>query len=361
MSRFIGWPSSAAITFLALPLGLRADRAYRALPRLTVAPQQGPLPSLSVIVPARNEAANLGVLLPSLAALRYPGRYEVIVVDDGSADGTAAVAAGFGARVVPAGALRSGWLGKPHACHQGAQAAGGEWLLFTDADTVHAPDGPAGAVAYAASQGLDGLSLHLELRCRNWLERVALAAAYAGLFAGLPRDSAMLNGQYILLRRDVYLRSGGFAMVRGEMLEDVALGHHLRRLGYRVPMLRGEAAAAVSMYGDASQMWNGLARLGSGALRWAGPGGLLTALSVTAAMSPLVATAGVLSGRLRRRWLLPTWAAVAVGTAPWVRRFGSPALSLLVPIGALVVQIAALWGLIARLLGRGVRWKGRHV
>lgn len=361
MAHLFGWRSAAAFTFLALPLAWRAERAYRALPSLTALPPDGLLPSLSIIVPARNEAANLDHLLPSLRMLRYPGEYEIIVVDDNSTDDTTAVAAGWGARVISLDTLPTGWHGKPHACHQGALTAGGDWLLFTDADTIHAPDGPGRALGYTVAQGLDGLSLFLDQECRNLSQRVALATAFAGLFAGLPQGATLLNGQYILLRRDVYLKSGGFSAVRGEMLEDVALGRHLRRLGYRVALMHGNGAARVRMYGTTTQMWHGLTRLGSGSLRWAGPGALATAAHVTAVMSPLVALTGVLAGRLDRRWLPVTWAVASVSMAPWARRFGSPVSALLAPAGALLVLVAALWGLGRRLLGRGVPWKERRV
>ena len=75
-------------------------------------------------------------LLPTLTNVRYPGPYEVIVVDDNSADETAVIAESYGARVISLGTLPAGWLGKPRACHHGASAANGEWLLFTDADTL---------------------------------------------------------------------------------------------------------------------------------------------------------------------------------------------------------------------------------
>jgi len=114
---------SAAMTFLALPLGLRAERLYQNLPRISSIDIPQYLPSLSIIIPARNEEANLSVLLPSLCSLRYPGPLEILVVDDQSTDQTAAVAQAHGAGLLRLDHLPSGWLGKPFACHQGAQAA----------------------------------------------------------------------------------------------------------------------------------------------------------------------------------------------------------------------------------------------
>ncbi len=171
----------------------------------------------------------------------------------------------------------------------------------------------------------------------------------------------MLNGQYILLTRLAYFTTGGFGSVAGQPLEDLALGHLLARNGYRVPVLLGGGGAAVCMYTDDKTMWRGLSRLSSGSLRWSGLGSLATVLFVTAQMSPLIAGAGVLNGRLRPLWLPLTWAASTASMIPWTRRSGSAAWALLAPVAALIVQAAAVWGLANRLLGRGLRWKGRTV
>ena len=338
-----------------------ADQAFLGLPPLPEAEVPSALPSLSIVVPARNEEANLARLLPSLAGLRYPGPIETILVDDGSTDGTAARAREAGVRVLTAGPRPPGWLGKPHACQQGALAAAGDWLLFTDADTVHEPDGPARAVAHALAEELDGLSLFLRQDNASALDRLALMAAFAGLFAGRPDPRRLLNGQYVLLRREAYERCGGFAAVRQEMMEDLALGRRLAELGLRVPMMRGDDAASVRMYPDASSLWLGMCRLGSGSLRFSGPRALLSALFVTAAAWPAVLLPLAL---LRRRSALRTallWGAVSLGFLPWARRFGGARWALLAPFGALFVQAAGSWGLLRRALGRGVIWKKRRV
>jgi chlorobactene glucosyltransferase len=334
------WRRGALLTFAALPLGLLAEVLYRRVPQIPVANGVQPLPSLSVIVPARNEVQNLGRLLPSLKRMRYPGPHEIIVVDDHSTDGTAEIAQAHGARVVSLQAgLPCGWKGKPHACHQGALAAQGEWLLFTDADTVHEPDGPRSVVAYALEHGLDGLSLWLRQEFRGWADRLCLMVAFAGMYASWNSRRPMFNGQYILLRRDAYFASDG----------------------YRAPVLEGYRAATVRMYGDFRQMWSGLNRLGSGTLRWVGPRGLLTVLLVSALMSPLIATAGVATGNLRRRWIWTTWLAAVAAMLPWAGRNGALPLALAAPFGALLVQVAAVWGVLSRVLGLGVHWKGRKV
>jgi len=361
MSNIYDWRPNAAIAFASLPLSIWAEHTYQTMPRLDASAPAGPLPSLSIIIPARNEANNLSRLLPSLRQLRYPGPLELIVVDDGSSDRTGQIAAAHGAQVVRIDHLPDGWKGKPHACHQGAQMATGEWLLFTDADTWHQPDSAARAVDYVAQRQLDGLSLFLKQESKAWIDRLALTAAYAGLFAGTRPQDRLLNGQYVLLQRDVYRESGGFEAVRAEALEDVALGNHLRRLGYRVPILLGEDAAAVRMYDNTRQLWNGMNRLGADSLRWGGLRAVWTALFVTALMSPFVVLLGVFTGKLDRRWLPATWAAATIPMIPWASRFGSMLWAAAIPIGALFVQAAALWGILNRLAGRGIRWKGRRV
>lgn len=355
------WQFTALSGLAALPLGLAANHTYQALPCLDGVVRDGPLPSLSIIVPARNEEENLGHLLPSLRAARYRGALEIIVVDDQSYDHTAKIAAAFGARVVRLDHLPPGWLGKPHACHVGARGATGEWLLFTDADTVHAPDGPARAVSHALRHGLDGLSVFPRQQVRGALDRLPLMTAFAALFAGLWDTAGVLNGQYILLRRAVYAAVGGFAAVRGQPIEDMALGAQLRAGGYRVPILRGEDAVAVRMYRDAAQLWQGMTRLSGDSLQFSGAGLVGQVALVTALMSPLITAYGALRGRIGWRWALLAWSGAALGSLPWARRFGSARAALGAPLGALVVQAAGVWGLVARLTGRKLRWRGRPV
>jgi chlorobactene glucosyltransferase len=356
------WRNAAAFTFLAIPLAVLAEWTWhrlRSLPPYTRTNEI--LPSLSIVIPARNEEHNLGALLDSLCRLEYPGCHEVIVVDDNSTDATAAVAAAHGARVITLTGLPEGWKGKPNACHQGATAANGEWLLFTDADTVHAAEGPARAVKLALAEGLDGLSVHPCMRYRGLADRLALTAAHAGLFAMGAPAQGMLNGQFILVRRAVYEASGGFAAVRDETLEDVALGRRLRDLGYDAPMANGSDIMQVRMYTSQPQMWRGLSRLGDGAFHWWGVRALLPGAFITALVSPLVALVGAALGELHPVWPAAVWAVAAACLWQWSRRAGSPADALLAPLGALIMLLASLWGLISRALGVGINWKGRKV
>lgn len=349
------------MAFLAGPLALYSERRFRNLPILPQLDSPLALPALSIIVPARNESANLQQLLPLLTTTSYPGKLELIVVDDNSTDETACIANRYGARVIQLNDLPKGWSGKTYACHQGAMAASGEWLLFTDADTIHHPCGPAQAVAYSIVNGLDGLSIFLRQITSMGLDGLALMVAFAGLFAGLGADNAIMNGQYILLRRDAYQSTGGFSSVAGESLEDLALGRLLLEKGYRVPLLRSDYAAQVQMYTDNSNLWQGLARFGAGSLRWLGARSLVTALFITGVMTPILALVTAFPLRQKRKWAVASWVMIALSFVPWARRFGSIRLAFLAPFGALFVQVASVYGLTRRLFGRGTIWKGRKV
>ena len=192
MSRLLtSWISMA---LLAGPAAIASERRFRELPHLPLASHEEELPSLSIVVPARNEASNLKKLLPSLLNTSYPGEKELVVVDDCSTDETAQIAQSYDLRLVRLSHLPDGWSGKTHACHRGALAATGDWLLFTDADTVHHPNGPACAVAYAIANDLDGLSVFFKHKTTGTLDALALSVAFAGLFFGLGQDNPIVNG-----------------------------------------------------------------------------------------------------------------------------------------------------------------------
>lgn len=358
----INYKRAVLLSFLSLPLGYIAEMNFRHLPRLPNIKPADELPSLSIIIPARDEMHNLRFVLPSLSELHYPGKLEILVVDDHSTDNTSSVAKSYGVRVLSLDQeLPRGWKGKPYACHQGALITSGDWLLFTDADTVHTKDGITKTVSYAEQANLDGLSLFIKHEAASWIDSVTVDAAFAGLFLGWGASRHMLNGQFILIDRGVYFDSGGFESVRNEALEDVTFGNLLEKCGYRTQILRGEGIARVHMYGSHKQMFHGLSRLGAGMLRLQGIWAILTALHVTALVSPLTTLPGVLSGRLKWFWFPVTWSVASLSLLPWSRRSGVGKSAILAPLGALILLVASLLGFVNRIFGKGVLWKGRKV
>jgi chlorobactene glucosyltransferase len=257
--------------------------------------------------------------------------------------------------------LPSGWLGKPHACQRGAESASGEWLLFTDADTIHQPEAATSAVGHAIHNNLDGLSLFPGHITSGWTDAVVLGTAFTGLFAGWGSMTNMFNGQFILVKKSVYLSTGGFASVRQTAVEDVAFGALLQQLGYKAPVLRGESLVSVHMYRSLSQLWYGIVRLGSGTLTRSPTSTLFMVLFIAQLTSPL--TYALTSSLGFTGWLLPllSWVIVGLMVIPWMRRIRSVGMALLAPLGAVFIIFAAVWGVVQRATDRGIFWKGRQV
>ncbi len=224
--------------------------------------------TVSIIVPVRNEEANIARLLRSLAVQQ--GVREILVVDDQSEDGTAAVLRSLQAeipllRVLRAGALPEGWLGKPYAASLGAQEAKGEWLLFTDADTVHQPGSLAALLERAEREGAALLSLSPGQQTVTWWEKAVIPQVYVKL-AGLykfedvsdPRSpAAAANGQFLLVRREMYARAGGYEAMHGEILDDVELAKRVKAAGGRLVFLPGSEWVTTRMYRTFREMWRG--------------------------------------------------------------------------------------------------------
>src|ERR1700685_819989 len=236
-----------------------------------------PAPVVTVIVPARNEDVCLGSCLASLLGQREIAQdtssqavpFEIIVVDDHSTDRTREIAASFpGVRVIEAGPLPRGWTGKNNAVAAGAREAHGEWLLFTDADTVHLPGSLARSLAEAKRQNAVMLSYSPEQIVKTFWEKAVMPVVFAQLASHYrPSDvsdpnspAAAANGQYILIRRDVYDAIGGHAAVAGELLEDLALARKLKLAGWKIFFRYGGDAVRTRMYRGYAQLRDGWTR-----------------------------------------------------------------------------------------------------
>ncbi|HEX6895879.1 MAG TPA: glycosyltransferase family 2 protein, partial [Bryobacteraceae bacterium] len=222
-------------------------------------------PTVSVIVPARNEEACLGSCLESLVS-QTGIAFEVIVVDDASTDGTAEIARSFPkVTVISAPPLPENWTGKNNAMAAGAKSATRKWLLFTDADTVHKPGSLARAVAEAEREGAALLSYSPEQEVRTFLEKAVMPVIFAELASKYPpskvRDPnspiAAANGQYLMISREAYDAVGGYAKVASDLLEDVAMARLVKSSGRKIWFRYGCDAVRTRMYRNWSQMKEG--------------------------------------------------------------------------------------------------------
>ena len=209
---------------------------------------------LSIIIPARNEEENLPTLLRSLATQCVHPK-EIIVVDDASTDHTAEVARQNGARVVNSLPLPDGWRGKTWACHQGAQAAAGQKLLFLDADTWFEPDGMARVLAEFQTAGGGALSVAPYHVIRDFHEQfsaffnlVMLAGTGAFTVLGDRYPQRGLLGQFLLIDRAAYQRAGGHEAVKGRILENFWFSKQLRNANVAMHCRSGRGVFSFRMY-----------------------------------------------------------------------------------------------------------------
>lgn len=370
----ISIPWWAMVAFMVLRL-----RLPRPLPEK---PAAGPF--ISVIVPARNEAKNIGRCVRSLCASRYEGGFEVIVVDDRSDDDTAEVAESVAkgcastVRVVRGAELPSDWTGKPWACHQGVEAARGELLLFTDADTWHAPELLGRAVAAVEEDGADLLSLVGDQETGSFWERVVqpffvflVAQAYprtALPFRQARWQRAVANGQFILVRRKAYESVGGHRAASAAVVEDLRLAQIMTRAGHTVVLRGATGVFATRMYRSLGEMVRGWSKnIAVGTQMWARTtaGGIVLQPAmltgfVVIFMLPFGALLGGAAAGAGAPFLLGAASATLpnMALAAFVNRRSdvSPLYGLLQPLASIVVCCTVLHSL-AR--GRRVRWKGR--
>jgi glycosyltransferase involved in cell wall biosynthesis len=222
-------------------------------------------PVVSVVIPARNEEASLGTCLQSLIA-QTGVDFEIIVVDDNSTDRTREIAASFPkVKVIEAAPLPSGWTGKNNAVATGARQARGQWLLFTDADTVHELGSLARALSEAQQNEVELLSYSPEQIAVTFWELATLPVVFAELARQYPPSKvsdpsspvAAANGQYILVRRDTYNAIGGHAAVAGDILEDVALARAVKSSGHKIRFRYAADAVRTRMYRNFAQLSEG--------------------------------------------------------------------------------------------------------
>lgn len=343
----------------------------------------GPFPRVSILVPARNEEGELPACLDSLLRLDYPD-YEVVLVDDGSTDGTLRIAEEKAAehprlRVIRGRPCPRGWIGKSWAVWQAAEAATGSWLLLTDADVWHERTSLRRAMGEAQRARADALSVLIRLRMESLWERLMLPLFSVILVlhwrvdrANDPsRPEALMIGGYILVRRGLYDRSGGHRVVRSEILEDMALSQLWKASGARLLTLWTQDLVQTRMYDSFRDLWTGLSRHAYPGLRYS-PGRLAWAMMAALYFvwlpyaAALGSPFGILFGSQAAGWLL-TWVLAALCVAlqsatfrPVTRAFGlHPAHAFNAPLSTVLYVIIAVRSAWNHHFGAGIRWKDR--
>ena len=335
-------------------------------------------PRVVAVVPARNEAKTIAQTVGALCKQDYPGEFSIVVVDDHSEDGTAAVARkaaeefGTPRRIAihTAADLPPGWTGKLWALHEGIQAGSYsslDFFWFTDADVVHAPDTLKRLVFRAENDSLDLVSLMVLLQAKTFPERLLIPPfLYFFLMLYPPRWIADPNattagaaGGCILLRRNVLAPIGGIASIRGEVIDDCALARAVKSRGGKIWMGLTRASVSLRSYGSFAEIRDMIARTAFTQLHYS--------------LVLLIATLVGLFATYLLAWILffayagEAWplvdTAIALMTATFlvtVRFYNlSTAWALTLPVAAVFYGYATCLSAMRYWLGRGGQWKGR--
>lgn len=224
------------------------------------------IPSVSVLVPARNEEKNIGECLQAIFQQDFPIR-EIVVINDGSTDKTGEIVEQLQKkhdliRMVQNTACPPGWYGKHHALYRGVQQAQGDYLLFVDADVRLFPKCITQTMSYALVHGADLVTVLPRILCLSFWEKVVLPIGgymiVVSMKTSLTRGRAF--GPYYLFRKAVYLDIGGHERIKDIYPEDIALGQLAKSAGYQVHMVLGPDSLAVRMYPSFRHIWEGISR-----------------------------------------------------------------------------------------------------
>jgi cellulose synthase/poly-beta-1,6-N-acetylglucosamine synthase-like glycosyltransferase len=323
--------------------------------------------TVSVVVPARDEGGRVGECVAALLA-QDAAVVEVVVVDDGSRDATAAEAAAAGARVEGAPPPGPGVAGKAAACAHGARVAtAGRWLAFVDADVVLAPEALSRLLAGCLAGGAVAASPLARQATRSWWEELLLPDLGLAVAERLDLDAvadpgrpaAFLSGQCLLVRRDAYDAVGGFGAVAGSLVEDVALARRLKAAGHRLLIYLAPDLAAVRMYEHPGDLWEGLAR--NLAEVWGADAGSLArqAGRALAGVAPWLALAVRPGPAARRLALAGGLLQVTVRAGGRLVAGADPRLAAAYPLADLVLLAIYADSVRRRRGGAALTWKGR--
>jgi hopene-associated glycosyltransferase HpnB len=370
------------VIFIALGGLVAAIWAYLLLGRgffwstRLAAPAPGPsrYPRVVAVIPARNEAEGVGRAVASLLDQDYLGDFSLVLVDDHSNDGTAEVArAATRGRedrlaIVAARSLPAGWTGKLWALSEGVRqiASPPDLYLFTDADIAHHRSNLRELVARLETERRDIVSLMVKLHCESFAEKFLIppfvfffALLYPFSWSNNPhRATAAAAGGCVLLRRSAYERIGGYAAIKGQLIDDCALASAVKRSGGSIWLGLTEGTESLRRYPDIVDIWNMVART---AYTQLGYSPLLLLGTVLGLVFTYIAPVLLLfAGGVAPLLGLATWLTMAAVYVPMLRFYGRSLLwAPLLPAAASVylgATIASAW---RHWRGRGGEWKGR--
>ncbi|MGW7450734.1 glycosyltransferase [Streptomyces sp. NPDC054787] len=343
-----------------------------------------PWPSVAIVVPARDEAEVLPRSLPSLLAQDYPGEAAIVLVDDGSTDGTGELALrlarehpGLPLTVTSPGEPPAGWTGKLWALRhgialaRGAQATEPDYLLLTDADIAHEPDSLRELVAAATSADLDLVSQMARLRVAGLWERLVVPA-FVYFFAQLypfrrinrpGSRTAAAAGGCVLLRTEAAVRAGVPDSIRQAVIDDVSLARAVRRSGGRIWLGLAERVDSVRPYPALTDLWRMVSRSAYAQLRHQPLllAGTVAGLVLVYLVPPAALLAGLATGHPAVAWVGGlAWLLMSGTYAPMLRYYRLPiALAPLLPFTALLYLLMTVDSAVQHYRGRGAAWKGR--
>lgn len=377
-----------ALPWLLLPLlAVRRQRRSVSLEDYSAVPESQDPPRVSIVLPARNEAAHIAACIRSIRATTWPNT-EIIVVNDHSEDNTGALAREAAqndtrVNVIEAADLPPGWFGKQWACHCGVQHASGSLLLFTDADTRHAPDLVTRLVHARESRSAALMSVAGTQEMGSFWERAIQPAVFAILLTrfGGTREieharraaDVIANGQCFMMTRTAYETVGGHTAVKDTVAEDLMMAQRTHESGLRVSLVLGTAQLSTRMYDGFRSIVRGWMKNVYAGGRMAMRGGLLGRLvfplalvggPLTMILPALVALAllvRTLSG-VETPGPIQLWCGLSAVGLLWffaaINTFARASVwrVAFVPLGMLV--FAAI-GLAAVVRGQRVEWKGR--
>jgi hypothetical protein len=372
---FRGWLRMACVCAVA-PAALFCWNLtlYREPPE---AEEDEPPPRISVLIPARNEEANIGAAVESVLG-SSGANLELIVLDDGSRDRTAEIVGAWGkrdarVRCVAGEPVAPGWAGKAHACHLLAGLARHEVLCFVDADVRLGPGALARMGRLLRERGAALVSGFPHEETETALEWLLLPLIHFLLLGYLPLAGmraferapgfAAGCGQFLMVRREAYWRSGGYSSVRETMHDGMTLSKLFRKHGFRTDLADLTELAECRMYRSAGEVWNGLLKNATEGL--AAPGRIVpfTVLLFCGQVLPWLLLPVALRRGASKGEALELSAAMAASLLPRVlavRRFRQPIRSVVLhPLGVSVLLGLQWYALARKLLGRKVIWKER--